>query len=261
MRWLFVLSLVGCAAPLPIERRDYMVGQVADRYREFYPQEGDPDPKRDSGLLAPRFGLPAIAQAGGAFELVLLERGRPPSANVQLCKEGNCWPVELADRQSLAVRDGIEEVRYQARSTAPAGSYDLVLRSAVDAPVTAPRAVWLRAHDPAAPRAIRVVTLNDLHIGKGVHHLEDNLRRVVYDINQLQPDLVLVTGDLVNMGTEASQPPRAQKLLRGINAPLVAIVGNHDLGFDSFSRAEYGPGWSNFAKSFHPSLEMGFVIG
>jgi hypothetical protein len=261
MRWLFVLSLLGCAAPLPIERRDYMVSQVAARYREFYPADGDPDPARDSGLLAPRFGLPAIAQTGAPFEVVLLERGSPPSPNVQLCKEGNCWPVELAERQAVAVQQGIEEAHYRARSAAPPGAYDLRVQSPVDAPTTAPRAVWLRADDPAAPHALKVVTLNDLHIGKGVRHLEENLRKVLYDINQLQPDLVLVTGDLVNMGTEASQAPRAQKLLRGVNAPLVAIVGNHDLGFDSFSRAEYGPGWSNFARSFHPSLEMGFVLG
>ena len=39
--------------------------------------DGDPDPTHDVGLLRPRFGLPAIAQAGSAFPLELLERGGP----------------------------------------------------------------------------------------------------------------------------------------------------------------------------------------
>jgi 3',5'-cyclic AMP phosphodiesterase CpdA len=98
-------------------------------------------------------------------------------------------------------------------------------------------------------------------VGKGVAHLDDHLAQVIYDINQLHPDLVIVTGDLVNMGTEKDQPPRAQKLLLTIDAPVVAVVGNHDLGFDSFSRSEYGPGWPNFARYFHPSLELSFVLG
>jgi Icc-related predicted phosphoesterase len=261
MRWCLGLALVGCAAPLPIERRDYVLSQVAARYREFYPADGDPDRTRDSGLLQPRFGLPAMAQAGGRFEIVLLEHGRPPPPAVSLCRDQRCWPVELGERTAAAVRPGFEEVRYQARSQAPPGAYDLALQSPVDAPVRAPRAVWLRADDPAAPRPVRVVQLNDLHIGKGVTHLEDHLRQVLYDVNQLHPDVVLVTGDLVNIGTEKDQPPRAQKLLLSIEAPVVAVVGNHDLGFDSFTRVEYGPGWSNFARSFHPSLELGFVLG
>jgi Icc-related predicted phosphoesterase len=258
MRWWLGILMMGCASPLPIERRDYVVGQVAARYHEFYPADGDPDPARDSGLLQPRFGLPAIAK--DSFEVVLLERGKPPAPRVLLCRE-QCWPAELSDRKATPVEGGFEEVRYTARAAAPPGAYDLVLQSPADAPTRAPRAVWLREEDPAAPRPLRVVQLNDLHIGKHVGHLEEHLQQVVYDINQLHPDLVIVTGDLVNIGTERDQPPRAQKLLRQIDAPVVTVLGNHDLGFDSFSRVQYGPGWSNFARSFHAALELAFTLG
>jgi hypothetical protein len=42
---------------------------------------------------------------------------------------------------------------------------------------------------------------------------------------------------------------------------VVTVLGNHDLGFDSFSRVEYGPGWANFARSFHSALELAFTLG
>jgi hypothetical protein len=261
MRLVLALFLVACASPLPIERRDYVLQQVAARYHEFYPAEGDPDPTRDSGLLQPRFGLPAIAQAGQSFELVLLERGHPPPVRAQLCQGERCFDLTLSSQSRTKIADNVDEVRYRATSPAPPGAYDLSIRSPADPPVRAPKAVWLRADDPAAPRPIRVVQLNDLHIGKGVAHLEDHLRQVLWDINQLHPDLVIVTGDLSNIGTEPSQPRRAQQLLLTIEAPVVAILGNHDLGFDSFSRVEYGAGWANFARSFHPALELGFVLG
>ncbi len=255
------LLLWGCAAPLPIERRDYLLGQMAARYREFFPADGDPDLKRDSGLVEPRFGLPAIVQVGAPFDVVLLERNQPPLVSAQLCQQSKCWPLALDDRRVTRVADHVDEVRYRARSAAPPGGYDLLVESPADAPARAPRAVWLTVDDPAAPRPLRVIQLNDLHIGKGVAHLDERLAQVIYQINLLHPDVVLVPGDLSNIGTEALQPPRARELLLGIDAPLLAIVGNHDLGFDSFSRVEYGTGWSNFARSFHASLEMERVLG
>jgi hypothetical protein len=37
-----------------------------------------------------------------------------------------------------------------------------------------------------------------------------------------------------------------------LDAPVLVIVGNHDLGFDGFFRRDYGMGWKNFAAVFHP---------
>jgi hypothetical protein len=46
-----------------------------------------------------------------------------------------------------------------------------------------------------------------------------------------------------------------------VRAPVVAVVGNHDLGFDSFTRRAYGSGWPNFARAFHPFLSFAFTLG
>ncbi len=62
-----------------------------------------------------------------------------------------------------------------------------------------------------------------------------DLREVIKDINFLNPEFVLLTGDLVNEGEledymEWRQYSRAQQLLSELEVPLYLTSGNHDLG-------------------------------
>jgi 3',5'-cyclic AMP phosphodiesterase CpdA len=55
-------------------------------------------------------------------------------------------------------------------------------------------------------------------LGEAISHLQQIDRR---------PDLVLVTGDLVDKG-EAQEYAVARELLDGIGIPFLVIPGNHD---------------------------------
>ncbi|MHC4931944.1 MAG: metallophosphoesterase [Planctomycetota bacterium] len=98
--------------------------------------------------------------------------------------------------------------------------------------------VWLRteALDLALPRldpafdGYRIVQLSDLHVGPAVP--ERHLRRAVELANSLQPDLIVVTGDLVDRAAHASAPETAASILSMAKAPdgVLATLGNHDLG-------------------------------
>ena len=60
-------------------------------------------------------------------------------------------------------------------------------------------------------------------------HPERELTRIVDSVNALHPELVIFTGDLVNI--RASElDKRAVRLLRRIEAPVVSVTGNHDVG-------------------------------
>jgi len=64
--------------------------------------------------------------------------------------------------------------------------------------------------------------------------LED-LREVITDINLINPEFVLITGDLVNEGEMEDFENRrvytkAQKLLSELEVPFYLVAGNHDLG-------------------------------
>lgn len=271
-----LLAYAGCGAPLATAGPDWVIGQIATRYEAFYPAAGDPRPGQDAGLLRPRFGLPAIAQAGASFTIELLERGGPivahaallrpdvSSADAERCLAGTavdgCHPLNLRPDSSRRL-DGLSVTRLRAQATAPPGGYDLYLHPRCDAPTRAPRAVWLRTEDPARLARVRVVQLSDLHIGKHVPLVEQRLRQVIGEVNALAPDLVVVTGDIVNQGTDPTLPPHARQLLERISAPVAIVLGNHDIGFHTWVGARYGAGWENFARSFHPFLEFELSLG
>jgi hypothetical protein len=95
---------------------------------------------------------------------------------------------------------------------------------------------------------VRTIKLSDetpshriVHI-TDIHHKGDRvyLESVVRQINQLSPDAVCFTGDLI----ERKQfVPEALRILEGIQSPLYGVPGNHDY----WSRALF----SDYSKSFH----------
>lgn len=81
---------------------------------------------------------------------------------------------------------------------------------------------------PAGFDGMRIVQLSDMHLGTIVSP-ERELTRIVDSVNALRPELVIFTGDLVNI--RASElDGRAVRLLRRIEAPVVSVTGNHDVG-------------------------------
>ncbi len=75
---------------------------------------------------------------------------------------------------------------------------------------------------------LRIVQISDLHLGSWAS--TDPIEEAAGIVNDLDPDLVLFTGDLVNYST--SEAFRFKKVLEGIKARhgVYAILGNHDYG-------------------------------
>ena len=72
----------------------------------------------------------------------------------------------------------------------------------------------------------RALHLSDLHRGANESPETDGaLARLVAE---LEPVVVIVTGDLANRG-RAAELRRARALLDGLGAPWLAVPGNHDL--------------------------------
>ncbi len=83
---------------------------------------------------------------------------------------------------------------------------------------------------PESFDGVRLLHFSDLHIGTLLRP-EKETSRLVKQINALQPDLILFTGDLVNIRhTELSEQRMLQ--LGSLKAPLGvwAVTGNHDIG-------------------------------
>ena len=79
---------------------------------------------------------------------------------------------------------------------------------------------------PTAFNGIRIAHLSDIHFGD--HFDEGAVQHVVENVMALEPDLICLTGDMVD--THTVDPERLTPILRQLRAPLgcFAVFGNHD---------------------------------
>jgi 3',5'-cyclic AMP phosphodiesterase CpdA len=96
-------------------------------------------------------------------------------------------------------------------------------------------------------KPLRVVQISDLHIGLRTHpESEAHARQAIALVNQLKPDLVLVSGDISENYPSAREA--ARELLKGLSVPYKTVPGNHDVHDDDMSayRAAFGKDFYSF---------------
>lgn len=74
-------------------------------------------------------------------------------------------------------------------------------------------------------KEIKIVHLSDLHIG--AIHRKKYLEKVIQETNSLNPDVVVITGDLVDSSTVIKNGILSS--INNINCPVYFVVGNHDI--------------------------------
>lgn len=80
-----------------------------------------------------------------------------------------------------------------------------------------------------------IIHISDLHISN-LSFEESVLKDAIAEINALEPDMIILTGDITDNGYYGEYI-RAMNYLNEFTAPLFAIPGNHDsrnLGYQSF---------------------------
>lgn len=107
---------------------------------------------------------------------------------------------------------------------------------AIADPVIRPAQIALPDWPPgAAP--LKLVLISDIHV-QGPDMRPERLSRIVAQINRLQPDLVLIAGDLISekrLGGRPYSMAVALAPLAGLKPRLgtVAVLGNHDHWYDA----------------------------
>lgn len=73
---------------------------------------------------------------------------------------------------------------------------------------------------------MKIVQISDLHVGS--QFVESQFHRMTDEVNELQPDAVIITGDLTNQGIR-SEYQRCADLISTIQTKkMIAVSGNHD---------------------------------
>lgn len=82
--------------------------------------------------------------------------------------------------------------------------------------------------------ALKVAHISDTHLGLSrAPQATENLQRAVEMINQRQPDVIVVSGDI---GERPPEWQRARQILSDVKAPVIYVPGNHDVNTKNVER-------------------------
>jgi outer membrane protein assembly factor BamB/predicted phosphodiesterase len=115
----------------------------------------------------------------------------------------------------------------------------------------------------AQSSSFRFIHLSDTHIGSPAGAAEEDLRRTVRDINQMNDvAFVIITGDITELGTD-EQLHLAKQILDSLKVKYYIIPGNHDSGWSesggvSFTRVF---GYDKFQFDFNGIRFIGCASG
>ena len=93
--------------------------------------------------------------------------------------------------------------------------------------------------------ATRILHLSDLHFGR--NDKPESIEALAKLVQEARPELVIASGDLTHRGLR-SQHERAAAFLRGLELPLLAIPGNHDIPY-TFPKRFTQP-WQEFERQW-----------
>jgi 3',5'-cyclic AMP phosphodiesterase CpdA len=98
---------------------------------------------------------------------------------------------------------------------------------------------------------LHIVQLSDIHVGGVRSFPPERMASIRERVNRIEPDVIVVAGDLTTDGYEA-EFQEAKEFLDTLEAPQVCISGNHDarnVGYLHFQRY-FGPSFNRFRRAF-----------
>jgi Icc protein len=80
---------------------------------------------------------------------------------------------------------------------------------------------------------LRIVQLSDLHCKSGESFPREKLQTAINEVNELKPELVVVTGDLTENGFK-NEYEEAKRFLDQISSDKMIVPGNHDTKYTGY---------------------------
>ncbi len=106
----------------------------------------------------------------------------------------------------------------------------------------------------------KIVHLSDIHYGSIIN--SKKLEKIVDKINLINPDIVVITGDLIDKDTKLTNEDRISIInnLTKINASIgkYAIRGNHDYNFNEWESIIVNGGFTNLDNNYDYIYKDGY---
>lgn len=97
---------------------------------------------------------------------------------------------------------------------------------------------------------LKIIHISDIHYG--FHFDKKRLENVVKKINEIKPDIVVLTGDLVNINISDEKANELKEILSKIDTTIgkYAIKGNHDYQYKNWEDIISGSGFIDLNDTF-----------
>lgn len=107
----------------------------------------------------------------------------------------------------------------------------------------------------------KIVHISDIHYGRTTD--KKDLEKIVNEINLLKPDIVVLTGDLIDKDTELNETLKSE-MIESLNSISVtvgkyAISGNHDTSFNEWESIINDSGFKNIGDNYELIYSDGYA--
>lgn len=107
----------------------------------------------------------------------------------------------------------------------------------------------------------KIVHISDIHYGRTTD--KKDLEKIVNEINLLKPDIVVLTGDLIDKDTELNETLKSE-IIESLNSISVtvgkyAISGNHDNNFSEWESIINDSGFKNIGDNYELIYSDGYT--
>lgn len=107
----------------------------------------------------------------------------------------------------------------------------------------------------------KIVHISDIHYGRTTD--KKNLEKIVNEINLLKPDIVVLTGDLIDKDTKLTETLKSE-IIESLNSISVtigkySISGNHDTSFSEWESIINNSGFKNIGDNYELIYSDGYT--
>ncbi len=207
-------------------------------------------------IRIPNRSRPAFARPGDEFAIEAVAPSDASGWSASLESEWAASPLEI-----VAASFNPENGRWALKASVPGDVSSLLYGLRIKfsgGEDFQPRSVMVV---PEFKDSIRVVHLTDVHVYKA-ESLFDIYKELAEEINLVNPDLVVITGDLTDSTgytserwPESDQYPAMLDLWNSYNAPTFIVPGNHDLS--PYKKEEDYLVWNRFFDTTDFSFDYG----